>query len=136
MLAAEGDHSASEIFSMRHNGCEILHACLYLHFMELYDSPGELQPMITGSKNIQYTDRHGVYRGKAFGILPRLERQLLSDYVGFMVPMEVIERMRRVEGLTVEQWQKRGVEVGEEAWDVLTEWQVDAWRELAQAGYF
>lgn len=39
-----------------------------------------------------------------------------------MVPVDVIERIKGVEGSAVKNWEKRGVEVGAEAWAVLTEW--------------
>lgn len=37
------------------------------------------------------------------------------------VPMDVLEEMRLVEGMTQEQWDRRGVRVGEKAWRCLTE---------------
>jgi hypothetical protein len=35
------------------------------------------------------------------------------------VPLDVLEKMREVEGASVEEWDKRGVEVGAEAWKLL-----------------
>ncbi|KAI9639217.1 uncharacterized protein MKK02DRAFT_29323 [Dioszegia hungarica] len=35
------------------------------------------------------------------------------------VPPDVLEKMREVEGASKEEWDKRGVEVGDEAWEVL-----------------
>lgn len=35
------------------------------------------------------------------------------------LPLEVLEKMREVEGASVEEWDRRGVEVGAEAWKVL-----------------
>lgn len=36
-----------------------------------------------------------------------------------MVSTGVMQEMRRAEGVTEEEWDKRGVEVGAEAWKVL-----------------
>lgn len=46
---------------------------------------------------------------------------VFTDLDGKMVPLEVIERMKAVEGDGVD-WDQRGVEVGEAAWKVVTDW--------------
>lgn len=45
-----------------------------------------------------------------------------TDYGGRVVPMSVFEEMWRVEGVSKEEWEMRGVEVGEATWSVLTRW--------------
>ena len=45
-----------------------------------------------------------------------------TDYKGLVVPLEVLGMMRKVDGKTLEEWQGRGVEVGEDGWKVLTDW--------------
>ena len=45
-----------------------------------------------------------------------------TDYKGLVVPLDMIGQMRKVDGKSVEEWQGRGVEVGDEAWKVLTDW--------------
>jgi hypothetical protein len=48
------------------------------------------------------------------------------DYTSFdgkAVPLEVLEGMREAEGVSREDWEKRGVEVGVAAWRVLLDWQ-------------
>lgn len=47
---------------------------------------------------------------------------MYSDLEGHAIPIEVIRGMRRVEGVSSRKWQKRGVEVGSDAWQILIDW--------------
>lgn len=58
-----------------------------------------------------------------FQIVPQHIDQHFTDYHGACVPLGVIEAMRRAEGKSKVEWYQRGVEVGEPAWAVLTEWE-------------
>ena len=51
-----------------------------------------------------------------------VEWQDCTDFKGLVVPLEIISRMRRIDGKSVEEWQGRGTQVGEAAWKVLTDW--------------
>jgi hypothetical protein len=44
--------------------------------------------------------------------------QIFTDFQGEKVPLEVLEEMRRAEGMEGE-WEGRCIEVGDEAWKVL-----------------
>lgn len=47
---------------------------------------------------------------------------MYTDYKGLVVPLDIIRRMREVEGAGTN-WEKRGVEIqSEEAWMVLSSW--------------
>lgn len=41
------------------------------------------------------------------------------------VPMDILEKMREVEGSSEEEWSRRGVEVGAEAWAILKKYMED-----------
>lgn len=45
-----------------------------------------------------------------------------TDYKGSTVPLQIIEKMREVEGASEADWEGRGVEVGKAAWQVLLDW--------------
>lgn len=48
--------------------------------------------------------------------------QDFTSYQGEMVPLELLDEMRRVEGCSSDEWDKRGLHVGRASWDVLSKW--------------
>lgn len=59
-------------------------------------------------------------RRRIYKQLPTSTSMLYTDYRGAAVPLGIIEQMRAVEGDI--NWDARGVEMGQSAWEVLTEW--------------
>lgn len=55
--------------------------------------------------------------------------RVYTDYKGLAVPMEVIKAMRAEEWKGID-WDRRGVEVGEAAWEILLDWH----RSVLEAG--
>lgn len=52
----------------------------------------------------------------------------VTEYRGKAVPLEIIARMREVEGIVDDGvWDRRGVEVGSESWAVLEDWFDETW---------
>lgn len=52
--------------------------------------------------------------------LPQACWREASDFQGKIFHLEIVEEMRKVEGKTREEWQGRGVAVGDAAWKILT----------------
>lgn len=49
--------------------------------------------------------------------------EMFTDFEGKGVPLDLLQRMRMIEGISEEDWCQRGVEVGDETWKLLTDWQ-------------
>lgn len=64
-----------------------------------------------------------VERCKHFTKLPERTWQWWTDWERYPVPLDIIEKMRLAEGLTMDEWYQRRVEVSAQAWEILLEWQ-------------
>lgn len=67
-------------------------------------------------------DSRRFYLPSASGDTSELSWHDYTDFRGQVIPMEVLERMRRHAGLETEGWERRGVDVDEETWRLLLEW--------------
>jgi hypothetical protein len=120
--------STGYISSIKHgSSLELVHVRLLLDRYEVDDKPQlrRKPPGIPENALYYVEDADGtpMPRIKVFERRKVAMWQHFTDYNGMAVPLEVIERMRQVEGVTEDQWDRRGVEVGAQAWKVLTDWQ-------------
>lgn len=105
------------ITSLRHGGEEVLSLRLLLCHIFVQDGRQSM------SKRVIYTGRDGLYA--------RWKRsqptwQTFTHYDGLMVPPEAIARMKEVDDPSSKRdWDRRGVNVGQKAWTILTEWRAD-----------
>lgn len=49
-----------------------------------------------------------------------------TEFEGAVVPLEVIQQMRREENAELGSWEGRGIKVGDKGWKVLTDWK-ESW---------
>jgi hypothetical protein len=68
-----------------------------------------------------YPTRQNRERIKTYERIPRTT-QHFTEYRELTVPLEVIEAMRKQEGLSLMEWEVRGLEVKESTWGVLKGW--------------
>lgn len=54
------------------------------------------------------------------GFLPTW--QDFTDYNGKLVPLDIIARMKEMEGSSEKEWNRRGVVVGDKSWEILLDW--------------
>lgn len=120
------DESAGFISSMIHGESEVLHLHLLLDSYEL--------DVIEFNKTLPHSSQAlDMIESKQIGGLHEPERYLVrtptpvwqtfTDFKGHIVPMNIIEKMREVEARDrIIDWQRRGVEMGDKAWSILTDW--------------
>lgn len=113
---------SGRIYSIRHGTEELLHASLMVVAVR-YDVLTRDGP----SKHLGYildTATGDDYDLGQHALLIRgASYRSYTNYNDLTVPMEVIDRMKAVEGDQVEgYWENRGVEVGRKSWDILTTW--------------
>ncbi|KAI9636571.1 uncharacterized protein MKK02DRAFT_45276 [Dioszegia hungarica] len=111
------------IRSYRQGGSELLHAQILMHHRQVSDLEyiPEIPPLPRDS-SLQYDRADGSRREVAFERVAEPMLQHWTDYDGKSVPLDIIERMRVVEGLDPQAWCRRGLEVGEAALKVLTDY--------------
>lgn len=113
------------IRSFRHgNNEELLHARLNLFHTQADDI---LQTSDHTSQTPNYRDRYhytqnGIRRVRIFTRLPAKVWQDFTYYRGLAVPLEVVDKMMRVEGAKEGDWEARDIEVKAETWKVLEDW--------------
>lgn len=108
--------------SIRHGDSdELLHARLLVNniLIHKHDPPSRIQ-----SRRILHTRCDSLLRH-----IPRITQvspPVFHDftyYQGEIIPLEMVQEIKEVEGITDEScWDKRGVQVGEAAWDVIRLW--------------
>ena len=123
------------IRSLTHGDEEVLHAHLRLGYIERADVASPFPPNRSNSPNyyIEYATADGTARQRRFD--PRNEGyQDFTDYKGIKVPMWVLQKMRRAEGVAYGGWEGRGIEVGDKGWKVLQDWKAEHDEEQAGEG--
>lgn len=120
-----GETCIGRVSSICHGETELLYARFYTPWTEDGDdlyNPCEWHISVDrryvtdlGDNNIRV---HRFFRRQETA-----EWRAYTDFEGLAVPLALIERMREVEGASEEEWQARGVQVGEVAWRVLLDWQ-------------
>lgn len=103
--------------------------------MERADVPSPVPPHRSNSPNnyIEYAAADGSQRQRRFD--PHNEGyQDFTDYKGVKVPMWVLQKMRRAEGVEYGGWEGRGIEVGDKGWKVLQDWKAGYDKEKAAEG--
>lgn len=110
------------IRSFTHGGSEVLHARLLMSVLEVRDfpRPDPDDTHLLGWRRVHYPAADGTERVKVFEANSGSAWYDYTDYEGYVVQLEVFDKMRRVQGAAPEDWQGRGIEVGEAAWKVLT----------------
>lgn len=109
-LSEESQKITCRIFSIRHGDEEILHGRLFAH-----------DCIIDGKEKGSMLCCHGE------GVIESVIQQsptwrYFCDWNGLAVPAGVLQKMRYIEGLSVGEWEKRGVRVSEGTWKFLCEW--------------
>lgn len=113
------------------NDSELLHFRYISDQYEISDTSAVVigAPAIApGQTPIQYIGVDGLKRERIFERRQISGWQQCTDWDGICVPLEILEKMRVAEGISIEGWKKRGVEVGKAAWGILR-----AWREGLEA---
>jgi hypothetical protein len=98
-------------------GAELLYARFYTPWTEDGHDPFVDDGSSSSAERRYVRDssdsRNWVYR--SFRRLDTADWRAFTDFEGLAVPLTLIERMREVEGASEEEWQGRGVQVGEAA---------------------
>lgn len=116
--------SSSIIYSYRHEGSELLHTRSLKDRVDVADVP-YVKPGIDlfgTSGQIRYHSRDDTQRLRIYVPLSIPRWEDATEFEGRIVPLEVLEEMRQVEGATMEEWLQRDVQVKPETWAVLTKW--------------
>lgn len=113
----------------------IRHFVRYHHFEDHREIPLVEAVLLSTYDPIESHEVDDLIHGRAwvhriFTIEPTHRTQLHTDYLGLTVPNHVLENMRLVEG--VEDFVGRGIEVKDETWFVLVNWE-EAEEESRQA---
>lgn len=89
----------------------------------LYAPPG-FEPVLTAPPGHTYVilNTEGVLRIKTFGVEAMSTLNHQTNYHDRCVPLDVLEEMRRVDGISEKDWDQRGVQVSAESWRVLRGW--------------
>lgn len=97
---------------------ELLHFQVLVREIDIIDP---YQPSQTVTRRIVYREGDNRFEGRSdVSLREKPFWQDWTDFQGEAVDMEVIEEMRRVEGVAEDDlWDRRGMEVGETAWNVL-----------------
>jgi hypothetical protein len=106
---------------MRHGGEELLFGQLRVQTVHRRDPES---PAATRPTRILYTgDVASIREVEDVVRVDEAVYQMFSEYEGLAVPFKVIQRMAQVEGGSPGgTWVRRGVDVGDKAWRVLTSW--------------
>lgn len=107
------------IRSLRNGEKEVLHARLYLA-----DGRIDSADWRDYESEAVWVDHAGAVDWR-YVELEQPEWQHFSEYDGETVPLEIIEEMLAAEGLGLADWTGRGLEVGDRAWELLTDWMAD-----------
>lgn len=125
-LFAQLDHLESNgllegsVRSYRFDGLEMVHARLLLDFAE-YDVDAYRVRGSDGVRIMPYSNSVDlIERYKALEPVPHLLWVDYTNFYGKVVPLEVIEQMRGIEGATIGNWERRCVEVGKASFRILT----------------
>jgi hypothetical protein len=121
-IATSGSFTGT-VRSLCFAGKELLHVRLFQEHVEVADeiiatAGGDSAPHI-----IPYDAPDGSRRQKIYARLVKPVWQQFSDLDGAVVPMKIIRKVLKAEGLSEAQWVGRGVQVGAKAWEVLSRWQ-------------
>lgn len=123
----------SYIRSLKHDTSdELIHIRSWTNLKEIADYPITSRPPFLSSdftsitsrkiEKEKYDDENGNPKEKVYELLDYMFWEDATYYDGEIVPMEIIGDMMRAAGVKVGEWEGRGVEVGEKAWKVLTDW--------------
>lgn len=126
---------ASIFTSIKHgNSDELIHARILVN--ELHISDSDIASRIY--KQRIFFSRYDVVIKQMQGVT-HVSQPFFQDftfYQGEVVPLEVINRMKEVEGISVmAYWDRRGVQVGEAAWGVIRLWQESSASKLEVSQY-
>jgi hypothetical protein len=150
-IAEDEGRTSCRIFSIKHGEAEILHGRQYLQDVELSlpEDPNLTQGREDGGKRtglscIPYCHErpqesrdwldlhgHGIPISRYRTHYPPTWRNF-ADLNGRHVPRDIIERMRKSEGLSLTEWEKRGVRVSEATWDILRGYLAEEMESLAR----
>lgn len=112
-------------------GETLLHIRLLVHNVELHDPT---DPELIIHRRFLYTHSQEDLNGFLNVInISQPFYQDYTDYQGYVVPLSVLDGVERVEGIKNEgYWGKRGVEVGDKAWEVINTWREGLDRERGE----
>lgn len=114
--------------SLHHGQQQLLHVRLLTRFARHSDVPWSLAPTIfphgpnTRQYRLNYTSSNGSPRAVILYRQDIASWWEYTEYQGFMVPAEIIWRMKMADGAGETDWQGRRIEVGDAGWRVLQEW--------------
>lgn len=126
----DGVPVGSRIFSYRYLDKEILHVRTYDRSVCLKDAAIEQSSVESmDSENetefVRYIDNTGTEREQEFMFGKDMAWEDATEYDGEGIPLEVIGRMRQAAGAGFEAWEKRGVQVNGEVWQILEDYLVE-----------
>jgi hypothetical protein len=118
--------TGSIIRSFTHLGEDLVHVRTWSRFRRIERGEpgysGSYGPEVYSIKRYEDGGGPDSYYKVRIREVEELEWEDATDYKGLVVPLYIIGMMRKVDGKTLEEWQGRGVVVGEKAWKVLTDW--------------
>jgi hypothetical protein len=122
-------NAKSQIGSIQYGGEELLHVRLHHHHIEVADGlfePGTRPSWNENTRSLKYTAKDGSERNLTLEWREEGAWHDYTDYDGLVVPLSILKKMQQAEGVNAEDWiGQRGIEVGDKAWRILTDWKED-----------
>lgn len=111
--------STGFVRSIRYGDSELLSLRMQIQDMDPigYTPDTRRQRILHSAGNAAFADEFKV------GTLTYPIWEVCHEYEGLVVPQSVLDEMREMEGISLELWNRRGVEVKKETWQVLLDWQ-------------
>jgi hypothetical protein len=94
-------------------------------FLESRPEADKLLDLPLGFDTLEYDDTSGNPMQDVSYRRPVAVWQVYTSFKDKVVPLEILARMREAEGVMEKEWRGRGVQVGDEAWSILTQWYED-----------
>lgn len=121
------------IRSFCYGGEELLHVRFKRDYVEVSDGLDENRGEVVSKSGVLYVPYRVGDEGRVKGYEFYEEARWMDFTSGgcgaVPVPLEVFEKMRIVEGLSEDECDARGVQVGDEAWSVYLKWKDEAERQ-------